>query len=94
MILSEVVTLLGTQLSRSIHKPVLVCKGLVRLAFKDAGLDLLLSQNALELLEINFVIENHLKQRLEKLRIENVDEIVASLSLDMTRSQVILTMSR
>jgi hypothetical protein len=64
------------------------------LAFKDAGLDLLLSQNALELLEINFVIENHLKQRLEKLRIENVDEIVASLSLDMTRSQVILTMSR
>jgi len=71
-----------------------VCKGFIRIAFKDAGLADLLAQNILDLMEINFVIENHLKQRLEKLRIENVDDIVSSLSLEMTRSQIILTMSR
>ena len=92
--MSEVVTFLGNMLAQLIHKPVLVSKGFVRLAFKDAGLALLLSQNALDLMEINFVIENHLKKRLEKLRIENVDDIVSSLSMGMIKSQVILTMSR
>jgi len=94
MNLSEVIAFLGNKLSEIIQRPVPLSKGFIRLAFKDAGLALLLSQNALDLMEINFVIENHLKQRLEKLKIENVNDIVSSLSNEMIRSQVILTMSR
>ena len=88
------VNFLGKTLSNLINKPELASKGFIRFAFKDAGLSASLTQNSLDLREINNVIRNELKIRLEKLRIESVNEVVSSLSAEMTKSQAIITMSR
>ena len=94
MKISEIINILGQSLSDLTHKPYLACKGLIKIAFNDDGLQGKLNYNQVNYNDTVFVLKNALRRRLEIISIEYVDDTIDSLIETITKSQSIFTMSR
>ncbi|MCP4760293.1 MAG: hypothetical protein GY870_00835 [archaeon] len=88
--MSDIINILGESLSSLINNPPLSCKGLIRLAIKDAGLIDKMNSNTMNLNDLKNTIEKELKNRLVKLKIDNPDEVVKHLTKDLISNQAIL----
>ncbi|MHA1720831.1 MAG: hypothetical protein ACTSWX_02385 [Promethearchaeota archaeon] len=85
----DVVNFLGPKLSELICKEVLPCKGLIRFAIKDAGK----KPNLLTYNDINEIINNELKNRLEQVNIPELDQVITKLNRIVIKNQSVFTMS-
>jgi len=87
-----IISLISGILADSIEKPELVCKGLFRLALiEDDKVDKIKS-DSLTFDDLEYVIQNGLKNKLMKIRIENIDEIITHLINELVKKQAIFTM--
>jgi hypothetical protein len=85
---NKIIDFLGNKVSIYAEKDLLPSKGLVRLAIRDDyG-----QKSSLSYSEIKHVINNGLKNRLEKIRVSNIDTIVSNLLGEMTEKQSLLMM--
>lgn len=85
----DVVNFLGPKLSEIINKDVLPCKGLIRFAIKDAGKN----PNSLTYKEINEIVNNELKIRLDQVNIHELDQVISKLNKIIIKNQSVFTMS-
>ncbi len=85
----DVVNFLGPKLSKIINKNVSPCKGLIRFAIKDAGKN----PNLLTYKEINEIINNELKIRLDQVNIPELDQVILQLNKIIVKNQSVFTMS-
>ncbi len=92
--MSEVVKILGNNLAEILDKPSKASRGLIRLAFKDAGLKEDLDKNKVSLEKTLEVLNGSLKKRLETIKVEEPEEIVGELSNIINKYQSIFTMSK
>ena len=67
----------------------MACNGIIRLAFKDANL----APSTSGFKEYKEVFSKHLKLRLEKVGVENSNEIVNSLGSKLVDNQILFTLS-
>lgn len=82
--------ILGEKLSELTSKPLLACKGFLRLAIKDEF------ESATANLSVDTwekVIRTRLGERLAKINISNIDQIIAELSKELYKNQSILTIA-
>ena len=85
----DVVNFLGPKLSVLIYKDVLPCKGLIRFAIKDAGKNsTLLTYN-----DINEIVNNELKIRLDQVNIPELDQVISQLNKIIIKNQSVFTMA-
>ena len=85
----DVVNFLGPKLSALISKDVLPCKGLIRFAIKDAGKN----PNSLTYKDINEIVNNELKIRLDQVNIPELDQVITQLNKIIIENQSVFTMS-
>ena len=85
----DVVNFLGPKLSALIYKDVLPCKGLIRFAIKDAGKN----STLLTYKDINEIINNELKIRLDQVNIPELDQVISQLNKIIIKNQSVFTMS-
>lgn len=85
----DLVNFLGPKLSALIFKDVLHCKGLIRFAIKDAGKN----PNSLTYKEINEIVNNELKIRLDQVNIPELDQVISQLNKIIIKNQSVFTMS-
>ena len=85
----DVVKFLGPKLSKLICKDVLPCKGLIRFAIKDAGKN----PTLLTYKEINEIVNNELKNRLDQVSIPELDQVISQLNKIIIKNQSVFTMS-
>ncbi|MFX1275501.1 MAG: hypothetical protein ACFFBP_06500 [Promethearchaeota archaeon] len=85
----SMITLLGIELSKLINIELIASKGIILLATKDEyG-----SIKDLTIDKLQLVLSNTLKNRLNKLGIPNIDQIIAHLDNTIIKNQSILTMA-
>ena len=85
----DAVNFLGPKLSALISKDVLPCKGLIRFAIKDAGKN----PNLLTYKDINEIVNNELKIRLDQVNIPEIDHVISELNKIVIENQSVFTMS-
>ncbi len=85
----DIVNFLGPKLSALISKDVLPCKGLIRFAIKDAGKN----PNSLTYKDINEIVNNELKIRLDQVNIPEIDQVILELNEILINNQSVFTMS-
>ena len=89
----NVIYIFSEILSKKVDKDLIPTAGLMRLAVKDTF------PNKVDYTELNFkealqVFAKGLKERLEILSIENVDEIVEEMISELKKHQSLFTMAR
>ena len=89
----NVIYIFSEILSKKVDKDLIPTAGLMRLAVKDTF------PNKVDYTELNFkealqVFAKELKERLEILSIENVDEIVEEMISELKKHQSLFTMAR
>ena len=85
----DFVNFLGPKLSVLIGKDVLPCKGLIRFAIKDAGKN----PTFLTYKEINEIVNNELKTRLDQVNIPDLEQVISELNKFVIKNQSVFTMS-
>ena len=85
----DIVNFLGPKLSALISKDVLPCKGLIRFAIKDAGKN----PNSLTYKDINEIVNNELKIRVDQVNIPEIDQVILELNEILINNQSVFTMS-
>ena len=85
--MSMIIEHFGKVLHDETQKPLLACKGLIRLAYKDVyGKDV---ENKITYEEMEKLIEDGLRNRLKKLNIENIDALIEKLQTEREKNQPI-----
>ena len=92
--MSGIVDLVGSIISSELNKPELVCKGLFRFAVRDDNLLDKLENNSLNFEEVKYVINNGLRRKVEKLRIQDVDKKIKRILKNVTMRQAFFTMTK
>jgi len=82
----------GEVLSREIHKDVLPCKGIVRLAIKKTHPNSDLNKLTYE--DIYKVFKGSLKKQLESVGVEKPNIVSIKMVAALTKNQSLLTMSK
>lgn len=80
---------LGEKLAQKIDKKVMPSTGFIRLAIRD---DYGTSKD-LSIQNIKHSLENGLKERLKKINIQNIDEIISYLVRILLENQALLSMT-
>ena len=89
MIKMDLVNFLGPKLSVLINKDVMLCKGLIRFAINDADKN----PNSLTYKNINEIVNNELKSRLEQVNVTDLNQVILQLNEFVIKNQSIFTMS-
>lgn len=85
----DFISVYGQVLSEITGIKKMACNGMIRLAFRDASLD----PSTSDFKEYKEVFTKHLKARLEKINIENRNEIVNQLESKLIENQILFTLS-
>jgi hypothetical protein len=87
----NITNLFGEYLAELTGKRPIACKGIIRLAVKDAHQDR--APENLDYSELKDVFNTTFKQRLENVGIPNIDQIVQSIMGYLVKNQSLLTMA-
>lgn len=79
----------GKKLEEKTGIKEIACKGMIRLAFRDAGID----SNTFKIEEYKKVFSDNLKARFEKAGIENPPILANFMVSELIKNQGIFTMS-
>jgi hypothetical protein len=89
----EIIKILAKKLGKKIGISPPAARGLLKLAIKDE-LGSFINYNNLKYEQYESIIENSLRERLKKLDIKNIDEIVNYLLEKKKEYQSLITMER
>ena len=89
--MSMIIEHFGEFLHKEINKPVIACKGIFRLAIKDVFGDNSLKSITYE--QMRDIIEKGIRTRLEKLNIDDIDNIVKKLQDERKKTKPIFKIS-
>jgi len=90
--MTTIIEVLGDPLSKALNIKPIQAKGLLRLAIKDVMPNKTVEQ--LSLKEITTILKEGLKERLNKIGVENSDIIVIDLTNFITANQSLVTILR
>ena len=90
--MTTIIEVLGDPLSKDLNIKPIQAKGLLRLAIKDVMPNKTVEQ--LSLKEITTILKEGLKERLNKIGVENSDIIVIDLTNFITANQSLVTILR
>ena len=82
------ISIFGQILSEKINLKLMPSKGVIRIAFVEANLD----PNTSKYVHYKKVFEEYLKERLERIGIENTADIVEYMISELVRNQAVFTM--
>ena len=85
----DIVGFFGKKLEEKTGIKEIACKGMIRLAFRDAGID----SNTFKIEEYKKVFSDNLKSRLEKSGIDNPTALANYMVSELIKNQGIFTMS-
>ena len=85
----DIIRFFGKKLQDKTGKELIACSGMIRLAFKDAGVD----SKTLKYEEYKKVFSEHLKNRFQRAGIKNMDKISEYMILELIKNQGLFTMS-
>ena len=85
----DIVGFFGKKLEEKTGIKEIACKGMIRLAFKDAGIN----SNTFKIEEYKKVFSDNLKSRFEKAGIENPAALADFMVSELVKNQGIFTMS-
>ena len=88
--LGNIIDLLGIRLAEFTNKPVMACRGLIRLALKDRFKDY--TRRILTYQDFEHILEHQLTKRLEILSIPQIPEIIKKMTTYLTEIQGLITM--
>lgn len=89
----EIINVLAEKLGKKIGISPAAARGLLKLAIKDE-LGSFINYKNLKYEQLESIIENSLRKRLEKLNIENIDQIINYLEDKKKKYQSLITMEK
>lgn len=89
----EIIKYLGEKLSEKIKISPPAARGLIKLAIKDE-LGAFKPFNEITFNDLKAVIQNALKIRVERLNVQNVENLINYLTIELTENQSLIIMSK
>ena len=84
----DIINVFGKILSEKTGKKLMPCSGMIRIAFREANID----SKTLKYEDYKNVFSNYLKERLERVDVENSDEIIKFMLSELVNNQAVFTM--
>ncbi|MCP4762534.1 MAG: hypothetical protein GY870_12205 [archaeon] len=85
----DFISFFGKILEKKTGKKEIACKGVIRLAFRDAGIE----ASTLKIDDYKKVFSEFLKERFEKSRIDNPADLANHMVSELIKNQGLFTMA-